>query len=645
MNNTTNYIKKYVSLRADNLKNVKPDFSVRMEGRTNNDDMTEALRLRVHDPLWVLSRQWQLGEFRGNDCGTAMSVSCTIKEDLCDNDPIEPVVEQINPKTDFMTSIESAVYLLDLVRNSKIYSKEEIKKFREMAIMTWPIDWNKSDCYVLEHEATREYEKKLNERLTAYIQTYQGKIFDGYELYKDIRLNSNNIKNILNNQILSDYVKWFEQKYLPASTVNQHWNNEDLCYSLSDKAGDYYFEGDRYKGGRVSWYSVDYKCTETKKISISDILDSIIEHKKNDGKTTPKSITRNVMSLPSMAHFAAAPNRRLWQMEDHKVFMGNSILKQSSGNIAMMKYVTMFSNDWMLFPLDTELGKYIQLKSINIVDTFGDKIAITGNDRAGKKDTVRDTEERWQIFTNTTVNNPKETHLDGLYYAPQLAATIEGKPIEEIRLLRDEMSNMVWGVEELVPDGCGSTIDATLYASKLTEYVDGLYETNHPKPESQEIMFSKGQNPVVKNESQKATYKYVLQSTVPFNWIPFIPQRLKKTNDAFLLGGREMILRRGKMPCYIWHEEKGDVKIDKIPVRPMGSILRQGITFQQNKHTESPLIFHEEAIQVTGIRIVKNYQRARWINGAAYNWLGIYNRLSKTNSTSGLEFDSLKKNN
>ena len=66
MNNTTNYIKKYVSLRADNLKNVKPDFSVRMEGRTNNDDMTEALRLRVHDPLWVLSRQWQLGEFRGN---------------------------------------------------------------------------------------------------------------------------------------------------------------------------------------------------------------------------------------------------------------------------------------------------------------------------------------------------------------------------------------------------------------------------------------------------------------------------------------------------------------------------------------------------------------------------------------------------
>ena len=59
---------------------------------------------------------------------------------------------------------------------------------------------------------------------------------------------------------------------------------------------------------------------------------------------------------------------------------------------------------------------------------------------------------------------------------------------------------------------------------------------------------------------------------------------------------------------------------------------------------EKPLFFHEEAIQSTGIRLIKNYQRARWINGATYQWLGVYKQLAKIEATSGLEFDTLKEN-
>lgn len=42
MNNTENYIKKYVGLTSESLKNINPEFKIRMEGRTSNDDMTEA---------------------------------------------------------------------------------------------------------------------------------------------------------------------------------------------------------------------------------------------------------------------------------------------------------------------------------------------------------------------------------------------------------------------------------------------------------------------------------------------------------------------------------------------------------------------------------------------------------------------------
>lgn len=621
MENIEKYIKRYVSLNTENINDVLPNFSVRIEGRTNNDNMTEALRMRPHDPLWMLSRQMQMGEFRGNDAGSAMSVKCTIIEDDCQKDPLEPIVEQINPQIDIMARVESAVSFVDILRHSGI-DREAVKNFIASAISKWPVDWAQN-YHSLGHENTNCFEDTLNTRHTAYIQTYKGKIFDGFKLYQAIINNKCSASDIIlspDSDPVKSFIKWFNKKYLPTQESSKSWQQRDLCYSLSSQAGNNKLKGDTYNGGRLSWYSMDF-----------------------DGESkTVNTRPRTVMSLPTPAQFSAAPNRRLWEIEDRRVYMGNSMQQQSSGNIAMMKYATMFSNDWMLFPLDTEIGKYIQINSLQVVDTFGDSITISGKDRAGKKDT----EGLWQIFTNCNHSNPKVTQMDGLYYAPQLASTIEGKPIEEVKFLRDEMSNMVWGVEEIVSDGCGSTIDTKLRAAKLSEFVGDLYEQSTPKSSPQTVMFTNGESPIVKNESDKPAFRYLLQSTVPFNWIPLVPQRLKGDVKyaPFMLGGREIILRRGKMPCYIWNCENGKSEVDRIAVRPLGTILRSGIENVNGKYAESPLFFNEEAIQSTGIRVVKNYQRARWINGATYNWLGIYKRLAKTNSMSGLKFDVLEEN-
>ena len=37
----------------------------RLEGRPRTTDFDRALRVEVRDPLWMLTRQWQLREFRG----------------------------------------------------------------------------------------------------------------------------------------------------------------------------------------------------------------------------------------------------------------------------------------------------------------------------------------------------------------------------------------------------------------------------------------------------------------------------------------------------------------------------------------------------------------------------------------------------
>jgi len=45
-------------------------MSWRLEPAPRSESIEGGLAARVHDPLWMLARQWQLGEFRGQDAGT-----------------------------------------------------------------------------------------------------------------------------------------------------------------------------------------------------------------------------------------------------------------------------------------------------------------------------------------------------------------------------------------------------------------------------------------------------------------------------------------------------------------------------------------------------------------------------------------------
>jgi hypothetical protein len=64
-------------LRAALLERRFPTVTVwnRLEGRPRTVEFDAALRAEVRDPLWMLARQWQLGEFRGEDAGSPVSAT------------------------------------------------------------------------------------------------------------------------------------------------------------------------------------------------------------------------------------------------------------------------------------------------------------------------------------------------------------------------------------------------------------------------------------------------------------------------------------------------------------------------------------------------------------------------------------------
>src|SRR6266487_3461876 len=42
----------------------------RLEGRPRSQSFERALQAEVRDALWMLTKQWQIGEFRGSDAGS-----------------------------------------------------------------------------------------------------------------------------------------------------------------------------------------------------------------------------------------------------------------------------------------------------------------------------------------------------------------------------------------------------------------------------------------------------------------------------------------------------------------------------------------------------------------------------------------------
>src|SRR5262245_25293016 len=56
----------------------------RLEARPRTLDFTRSLRAEVRDPLWMLTRQWQFGEFAGEDAASCVSSRIAFQHETID---------------------------------------------------------------------------------------------------------------------------------------------------------------------------------------------------------------------------------------------------------------------------------------------------------------------------------------------------------------------------------------------------------------------------------------------------------------------------------------------------------------------------------------------------------------------------------
>ncbi len=400
--------------------NLKIHSHNRLETRTRMVDSKKALSFGVHDPLWMLTRQWQFGEFKGDDAGSAVLAKIKIehaeiasiendskKLEFDKNSVLEFQVEKMNAQITNAVRVDAAYYLKKCIDfNPTLKSKSEAiisywqKKYPLESFPDTSVDLKASD--ISPQAAINEIKQRKNENLELFLAAFGSRSFDGYRVYRDMKMGAiedAELKKILSNKelkklsdVVEGYIRWFNKTYLPNDAGDNFWKDDKLGYDFSvsvdegnGNGGITKLSGKNYHSGRLSWHSFD--------------LDNTNQKPNQQQSSKKKKREKYFTFIPTLAEFPGAPNKRLWAFEDAKVYMGNSELGgEELANALVLQYVTMYGNDWLLTPMELNAGMLSKVTGIIVTDVFGTRYYI---DKPVGDNTPKNTRYsgKWEMFT------------------------------------------------------------------------------------------------------------------------------------------------------------------------------------------------------------------------------------------------------
>lgn len=586
----------------------------RLEPRARKREFHETLRGEMHDPMWILTQQWRVGEFNAEDAGSVVKARVMLtsaKLDLFEgpnsgvinydhNTPLEAKVEQLPLIHDLSTRMQLGNKWLKLLRKNGLSGS-----YDALFLAAFPIT------------ETGTPEEQANTKSGQVRSVMTGRTPDGEALINWLQ-DSNSAKNLTSgslsvdsgdyaamDQVEADFLAWYSALYYqPQSTDELCWNDNRLEYSFKCSAPNSLipafpsqtlseedvFSADEYQKGKLDWYSLDVK--DQNNLDLDQITTANTD-----------SVVSEVSSfIPTNISAKGMPTKQWWEMEDEGIDLANMLSRRNEiSKLVLTQFAVNYSNDWFIIPNTREVGNINKVANLMTTDVFGKSLLIdsanTGLDESW---------ETWGMFAHEG-DSKGEISM----FAPTIIKNVESEPIEKVFFLRDEMSNMVWGVEEVIPDDLGGGRPGKDAFQELEEYLTSLYQyVSDDQPDNY--------------VETGAPVKFQLGTTVPEYWIPFIP-----VGDG---SGSGMMLQRAAMARFI----KGlDLVHTNNVVRPRTSLLSVGIDQGQ------PYKIHEEEVLKAGISVTTHYQRTRWFDGSTFVWLGRRKRTGKGTGESGLIFDQI----
>jgi hypothetical protein len=298
------------------------------------------------------------------------------------------------------------------------------------------------------------------------------------------------------------------------------------------------------------------------------------------------------------------PDSRWWAFEEADSNFGD--VNPGTTDLAklmLLEFGLVYANDWFLFPLTLPTGSVTRVRGLAVTDVFGERVWIEAAGQGQDEDW-----QRWSMFT-MAVRGTDDVAADTWFaLLPTVPKIQQGAPLEEVLLIRDEMANMVWGVETRVPLPDGWSKPGLEAATDRRSFHERLV----------------AQNPAPPAAEPAARVRYeVMSNDVPENWIPFVPVHVPGDN-------REIQLQRAALPRMIRRDPDPVTK-----VRPLTAVLREGLDLGR------PYFVHEEEVPRAGAQVRQAFQRTRWHGGRVVVWLGAQKQTGRGEGSSSLGFDQL----
>lgn len=609
----------------------------RLEGRARKEDFDRSLRAEVRDPLWLLTRQWQFGEFKGEDAGSAVKARVQLDtskidryavksevrdasggekfneavpydqsfplEILVEREPVLPAGPEPNTE-DLALRAQMGRHWLRLLKAAGVAANVRATLVQRFGFDDISENQNPASNKEKLEKAHLESDPVAWQTLRAVKQ----RLPDGRKLLRAMRSNEfdlfvdgqfgSDVAQRLKN-LAKDFLAWFERLFSqPQTNIEDAWAPSYLEYQFAvsapaEASGETRstLVAEQYYQGTLDWYAFDVDAQR----SLVDLPEN--QFPKNSFEKRPP-----VAFLPSQIEFNGMPNVRWWEFEDRRTDFGN--INATTADVPLLllaEFGLVYGNDWTVIPYNLEVGTLADINGIIVSDVFGVQTLIRPAGQGQQMDW-----QRWSMY-NLRSNAAVDSVDSRLFVPPSVAKVYESNPIEKVILARDEMANLVWGVEDTIPGVTGAGVNGFETAKAISNY-----------------FLSRAEGGLIERQPNDAKISYVLGTTVPENWIPFIARHKPGSN-------RQIRLQRAAMPRLT----------DLVPgtaVEPRGKILRDGLDTDREDKT---YFVHEEEVPRAGAILTRKFQRARGPNGEVFTWIGRRKQTGRGEGASGLAFDQV----
>jgi hypothetical protein len=356
--------------------------------------------------------------------------------------------------------------------------------------------------------------------------------------------------------------------------------------------GEKVLTADEYYHGHLDWYNLDVNPGQA---ALGTPANPVPDPQ---GATT-------LTFIPSNVTFAGMPHTRWWEFEHGRTNFGDIKPDTTDLNkLMLLDFGLLYANDWFLLPFTLPVGSLASVAGLSVTNAFGERFWIGAAGTGADEDW-----QRWNLYSLSVRGNLNVPADTSLLLAPAAPKVQEAPPLEQVFLVRDEVANMVWGVEARVPLATGAGLPGKEAAHQL-------------RARYQQFVAPVSAPPLLTNQ---AAIRYQVVNSVPEYWIPFVPVQQAGSN-------RQIQLQRAAMPRILEGDSAPPRKVE-----PRTSLLRHGL----DAVAPQPYFLHEEEVPRSGVRVSKSFQRTRWYNGRVYTWLGIRKQTGRGEGFSGLAFDQI----